>query len=82
MAMSRDGTAFWATTADAQLYLSQDRGVSWRVVSGLPSSGYIAGLAASPDSSGVVFAVTSEVELWAYQHEENLGSELLVGADP
>jgi photosystem II stability/assembly factor-like uncharacterized protein len=71
ISMSPDGAYFWVATGDGQLHLSTDQGATWSAETGAPSTGsanvYVMSLSASPREPGLVFAVTSDRELWAYR---------------
>jgi photosystem II stability/assembly factor-like uncharacterized protein len=63
--INSDGSHFWYLS-DAGLYLSTDRGLTWRVPATAPLV-HVASISASPKDPRVLFALARGDEIWAYR---------------
>lgn len=78
LAMSSDGTRFWAATESGALYRSLDRGISWRKHVNAPEVSGWRGLAVSPVASDVVYGLSNDGRFWIYHEPAEAPSQVPV----
>jgi hypothetical protein len=68
--MSPEGSRMWFIGSEGGVYRSLDRGFTWQRLPDVPFSGSVISVSGSPHDPQVLFAVTTEDELWAYREPD------------
>lgn len=65
-AMNRNGTLLWFIGISGDMYVSEDRGLTWKQLPHVPFGGPVRSVSASPYDPALLFVVEHGGELWAF----------------